>query len=168
MALGALSSTACGGSQKEPPPPIEKESAAQEVLRIGDVWTSIQPEKGILSPPSKISLFRTHRKSELRISENRVVETLTIEEEAQVRDGPMIRCSTQFNHALGHRWGRQQGQAALELVRPALVGDRHCDLPHPEGPISEPARRALFVLRSDNLVAVEPVVDQRTYIPGQM
>jgi hypothetical protein len=102
------------------------------------------------------------------MSETRIVETLTIDEEAQLRTGPTIRCSTEFTHDLGHRWGRKQGQAAVELVRPALHGQRHCDLPHPEGPISEPARRALFVLRSDNLVAIEPVVDQRTYIPGQM
>lgn len=158
----------CGGGQKKAPPPIEKETAAQEVLRIGDVWTSVLPEKGILSPPSKISLFRSHRKSVLKISESRIVETLIIEEEAQVVDGPMLHCSTTFTHELGLRWGRKQGAAAVELVRPAIFGHRDCDGIHPEGPISEPGRRALFVLRSDNLVAIEPVVDKRTYIPGQM
>jgi hypothetical protein len=159
---------ACGGGKKEAQPPVATLGAADEVLRIGDVWTSIQPEKGILSPPSKVSLFRTHRKSQLRISESRIMETLTIEEEAQLREGPQIKCRTVFEHELGHKWGRRQGEAAVELVRPALSAPRSCDIPHPDGPIAEPARRALFVLRSDTLVAVEPVVDQRTYISGQM
>jgi hypothetical protein len=164
----ALSTASCGGGQEKPPPAIEKETAAGEIIRIGTVWTNATPEKGILSPPSKVSLFRNLRRSELRISENAIVETLTLEEEFQLRDGPVIKCSTHFEHQVGHRWGRKNGEAAVEITRPALNAPRSCDGVHPDGPIAEPARTALFVLRSDSLVAIEPLVDKRTYTPGQL
>lgn len=160
--------SACGGKQEGPPPAVKTQTPADEILRLGNLWTSILPDKGILSPPSEISLFRTHRKSVLRIAENAVVEKLTIEEEVQLRDGPVIRCLTEFEHQVGHRWGRKNGEPALEIVRPALNAPRACDGPHPDGFIAEPAKRALFVLRSDSLVAIEPVVDKRTYMPGQL
>ena len=164
LALGA-----CGGNKEADAPPVEKQTAADEILRIGNLWTNVQPEKGILSPPSRISLFRTFRKSELRMSEGSIFERLSIEEEAELRDGTKITCLTQFEHQVGHRWGHHSGEAAVEIVRPALSSARSCDgLTHPDGPIAEPAKRALFVLRSDNLVAVEPAVDQRTYVPGQL
>lgn len=165
LALGLAS---CGGKKEGAQQPIEKETSAQEILRLGNLWTNISPDKGILSPPSAISLFRILRKSELRISENSIIEKLTIEEELQLREGPVIKCLTEFEHQVGHSWGRNNGEPAVEIVRPALNAARRCDGVHPEGPIAEPAKRALFVLRSDNLVAIEPVVDQRTYIPGQL
>lgn len=165
LAFGLAS---CGGKKNEVKQPVEKETSAQEILRLGNLWTNVSSDKGILSPPSKISLFRIHRKSELRIAENMIVEKLAIEEEVQLRDGPIVKCSTEFEHHVGHRWGRNNGEPAVEIVRPALSAERKCNGVHPEGPIAEPAQRALFVLRSDNLVAIEPVVDQRTYIPGQL
>lgn len=164
----AFSLVGCGGKKEEAKQPVEKETSAQEILRLGNLWTNVSSDKGILSPPSKVSLFRIHRKSELRISENVIVEKLTIEEEVQLRDGPIVKCSTEFEHQVGHRWGRNHGEPAVEVVRPALSAERKCDGVHPEGPLAEPAQRALFVLRSDNLVAIEPLVDQRTYIPGQL
>jgi hypothetical protein len=164
----ALGLGGCGGKKEVARQPVEKETSAQEILRLGNLWTNVSPDKGILSPPSKISLFRVHLKSELRMSENSIVENLTIEEEVQLRDGPIVKCSTQFEHQVGHRWGRNNGEPAVEIVRPALSSERKCDGIHPDGPIAEPAKRALFVLRSDNLVAIEPVVDRRTYSPGQL
>jgi hypothetical protein len=165
LAFGLI---ACGGKKEEVKEPVEQETSAQEILRLGNQWTNVTPDKGLLSPPSKISLFRIHRKSELRFSETLIVEKLLIEEEVQLRDGPIVKCSTEFEHNVGHRFGRHNGEPAVEIVRPALHAARKCDGIHPEGPIAEPARRALFVLRSDNLVAVEPKVDQRTYVPGQL
>jgi hypothetical protein len=169
IAMMPLAVLACGGNKNSDTPAVKKQTAADEILRIGNLWTNVHPEKGILSPPSKISLFRTYRKSELRMSEDAIFERLTIEEEAELRDGTKIRCVTQFEHQVGHRWGHHNGDAAVEIVRPALSATRSCEgAIHPDGPIAEPAKQALFVLRSDNLVAVEPPVDQRTYTPGQL
>lgn len=165
MAFGLL---ACGGKKENTKEPVQRETSAQEILRLGYLWTNVTPDKGILSPPSKISLFRIYRKSELRISESAIVEKLLVEEEVQVRDGPVVKCITEFEHRVNHRWGRYNGEPAVEIVRPALHAARNCDGVHPDGPVAEPATKALFVLRSDNLVAVEPKVDQRIYIPGQL
>lgn len=156
----------CGGAQKGPPPTPEKQTAAQEVLRIGSVWTNVKPENGILSPPSKISTFNNSRKSELTLSETSATEHLTLVESLELRDGSQVECRTEVEHALAMRWGRREGEAALELVRPPLNLSRSCTGLHPNGPVVEPSRRVLFVLRSDNLVAVEPLLDQRSYAPS--
>ena len=169
VAIVSLALISCGGNKKADAPKAEKLTAADEILRIGNLWTNVHPEKGILSPPSKISLFRTFRKSELRMSERTILERLIIEEEAELRDGTKIRCLAQFEHQVAHRWGHHNGGAAVEITRPSLHTARSCEGGmHPEGPLSEPAKKALFVLRSDNLVAIEPALDQRTYTPGQL
>ncbi len=160
--------SACGGKNQEPPPPIKKISAADEVLRVSNVWTSVKPNKGILSPPSKISLFRGSRSSEIHLTETSATEKLVIEEELELRDGGTVRCRTVFEHPLSTRWGHKAGEPAVELIRPALSGARSCDGMHPEGGISEPPLRALMVLRSDQLVVIEPLVDQRKYFPTQL
>jgi hypothetical protein len=167
MALGILLS-ACGGGTQGPPPGPRQLTAAEEVLRIGSTWVNIEPLRGILSPPSDVSVFNTLRKSEVVLSADSATETLIIEESLELRAGGKIECQTEFNHSLTMRWGRRKGEAALELVRPPVHGPRSCSAAHPEGDLSEQAKRAIFVLRSDNLVAVEPLVDQRNYTPGQL
>lgn len=168
LAMILLLAPACGGGNQSAPPPIQTMTAADEVLRVSDVWTSVQPNQGILSPPSKISMFRGTRSSEIRLTESSATERFTIEEEVELRSGGKVRCRTTFEHALALRWGRKAGEPAVELTRPALSGARSCDGIHPDGDLSEPALRALMVLRSDQLVVIEPLVDQRKFLPTQM
>ena len=161
----ALTAFACGGAKEEPKPPIQKESAADEVLRIGDIWESVVEDKGILSPPSKISLFKTTRRSRITLTQKGATEELVIEEVADLVSGSEIHCKTSFTLELKARWGRRAGEAGIELVRPPLNASRHCDAPHPEPMLVEGSRRALFVLRSDKLVVVEPALEDRAYLP---
>lgn len=164
----ACFATGCANSGPPVETPVKRETAADQVLRISSGWTSTEVEKSLLSPPSEISVLTISRKSDVTLAHDSARESLLIEEEVETRSGATIRCQTQFEHPLGLRFGRKSGRAAVELVRPALVGQRRCDSPHPEPTISEPARRALFLLRSDQLVAVEPPLDDRIYRPQSL
>jgi len=164
VALSVSLLNACGGDKKEHVAPVKMQTAAEEVLRIGETWASVTPEKGILSPPSKISVFETHSTSELRLAKEGGTEVLQIAEEIKLRTGEVVRCTTRFEHSVVVRWGRRQGEAAVEITRPQVTGPRNCDGLHPEGPIAQSSKKALFVLRSDNLVAIEPRLDKRVYI----
>lgn len=159
---------ACAGGQSGPEAPLLKETAADEIQRISSTWSSTEIEKGLLSPPSPISLSTTKRSSVVRLTPDAATEALTIEESLDLRAGGRVRCRTSFDHPLTIRFGRKQGEAAIELERPALSAPRRCDGPHPEPLLSEPARRGLFVLRGDQLIAVDPPRDDRRYRPDSL
>ncbi len=158
----------CGKREQEPDTPVKKETAADQILRISSSWSSTLIEKSLLSPPSPINVLRVTRQSDVRLEREHAQETLTISEQLELRSGRTVECSTEFEHELHIRFGRKGGHAAVELVRPPLSGTRNCTGSHPQPTISEPTRRALFVLRSDELVAVEPALDERIYRPHSL
>jgi hypothetical protein len=164
--LVPLAMLACGGSKNAPPPTVARETAEAEVTRIAQTWTSTQVERSILSPPSPISLRAATRMSRLEFGSETAQETLVISEQFDLRAGGTIRCKTTFEHAVQLRWGHKSGEAAVEIIRPPLAGTRSCDGPPPDGALTEPERRALFVLGSDQLGAVEPPLDERIYRPA--
>lgn len=168
LLLGGTAATllACGGPEEAAPPPVAVETPADEILRIGERWTSTAEERGLLSPPSPISVFVVREVSEITLARQSAQEELVIEEQLELRDGGALRCQTRFEHPLGVRWGRREAEAAVELRRPALRGARTCEGgSHPEPQLERTGGAARFVLRSDKLVAVEPPVDDRVYIP---
>ncbi len=165
VVCGALLLASCGGNDGPADTPIRRESPSDEILRIGTTWTSDSPEKKILSPPSPISMFRSQRTSTVTLTATAAHEELELSEDVELRSGAHASCKTTFSHDLQVRYGRKNGEAAVELIRPALRAVRQCDAPHPEPELAEPQRRALLLLRSDRLMVVEPATDQRQYIP---
>lgn len=164
-ALLPLLTLGCGGSNGAPPKTVERETAEAEVTRISRAWTSTQVERSLLSPPSPISVRAGSRTSVLTFADGRAHEDLVVSEQFDLRAGGTIRCETRFQHAVRIRFGHKSGEPAVEVVRPPLSGTRNCDAPPPEPTLVEPERRALFVLGSDQLVAVEPALDERIYRP---
>lgn len=160
-----LSCVACSSGQKESRPPVAVETAEDEIRRISDVWEGTLVDSRLLSPPSKLSVKKETRTSRLVFEGGKVAETLVVNEELELRSGARLRCRTTVEHQLGVRYGRRQGEPAVELVRPPLALARSCDGIHPEGNLTERPLRALFVLRSDRLVVVEPALDDRYYLP---
>jgi hypothetical protein len=163
--LGALCLVACGGEQKTAPPVVSRESAQEEVFRIAQAWTSTQVDKALLSPPSPISMRASTRTSRLDLGATEGREQLTVDEEFELRQGGQVRCRTRFEHEVGLRWGRKSGEAAVEVTRPAISAARSCDGSSPEPVLNEGVRSALFVLNADQLVAVDPPLDERIYRP---
>jgi hypothetical protein len=165
VVLGALCLVACGGKQKKPPPVVSQETAQAEVFRIAQAWTSTQVDKALLSPPSPISMRAGTRTSRLDLGATEGHEQLTVDEQFELRQGGQVRCRTHFEHEVGLRWGRKSGEAAIEVTRPAISATRSCDGPVPEAVLQEGVRSALFVLNADQLVAVDPPLDERIYRP---
>ncbi len=167
LALSASCLAACGGEAPEARAPIAKETPADEILRIGKTWTSTAKQRGLLSPPSVISVFEVREESTIELSPTEARESLVVVENIRLRTGERIACETTVNHALELRWGRREGEAVVELTRPPVSTPRVCDKPgHPEPLLERPFGAARFALRSDSLVAIEPATDDRVYLPG--
>lgn len=165
--VGSLTAaTGCGGREAAPPQPPLQETPADEILRIGERWLASSQQRGLLSPPSPISVFVVREESRLELHANSARESLLIEEELDLRDGGKVLCQTRFEHSLGLRWGRREGEAAVELRRPALRGTRSCQGgTHPESFLERAGGPVRFVLRSDTLIAVDPPREERQYVP---
>ncbi len=161
----SLALSGCTGSKKANLPLVRAQTPAEEVLRIGKSWNSSVLDKGILSKPSPVSFFRNRRTSSLELSQSAVLEKLIISEELELRDGSRIQCETRFKKALSFRWLRTSGEAGIEITRPAFKAKRNCSAKSPQQFIEEPSATVLLVLRGDQLVAIEPKVDDRVYIP---
>jgi len=164
-ALGLSLLAGCGGGQQEAPKTVETETAAAEVARIARTWSSTQIEKSLLSPPSPISVQVSARTSRLELGSQLGREQLAVDEQFELRSGARVHCLTKFDHAVRLRFGRKGGEAAIEVTRPALNARRICDGTPPEAVLSEAQRRVLLVLSADQLVAVDPPLDERIYRP---
>lgn len=162
--LAALGS-GCAGGTPEAQEPVQEETPADEILRVSAAWTSIEAETNILSPPSPLSLVKRRMASHIELSFESATERLTIDEEIELRSGGKLRCSTSLERSIELRYGRKAGEAAVELTSPPAALPRRCDGQHPEPTLELPPRRALFVVRADRLIAIEPRTDGRTYLP---
>ncbi len=156
----------CGGDDREAEAPVHRETPADEILRIGNHWVSRQENRGLLSPPSAISVFVVREESTVTLAPKSAKEELVVEEQFELRSGATIHCRTEFSHDLTLQWGRRGGTAAVQLVRPALDAPRVCDGPgHPEPRLSRGRTAARFILSSDALEAVDPPLEKRRYLP---
>lgn len=155
----------CGGGKTEVKAPPKEETPADEILRIAANWLSVQPMNGLLSPPSPISVIRGSVTSHVHLTKMDAEEELTIVEDLELRNGGKVLCESIFRHPISVRYGRKGGEPAVEFGRPALNGRRVCQGVHPEPDLVAEPVVALFQLKSDQLVAVEPKTDGRSYIP---
>ncbi len=164
-AIGLLFALGCGGGNAPTVAPPQTETPADEILRISANWISVQPVKALLSPPSPISVIRGSVTSRVHLTKRDAEEELTIAEDVELRSGARVVCESTFRHPISLRYGWKGGEAAVEITRPPLNGRRACQGRHPEPDLVAESIATLFVLRSDQLIAVEPKTDGRSYIP---
>lgn len=157
---------ACGAGDPPPKPPVARETPADEILRIGSQWTSSRPDQGILSPPAKISMFRSQRKATLSLSPSSASETVVLSEDVELVAGGKVHCQTEFEAPLKARYGRRNGEAAIELSSSDFQVERRCNGAHPDPYLRLSAWRRVLVLRSDQLVVVEPTTDKSVFLPA--
>lgn len=169
LSMLAVGIAACG----HPPPPsqtpVQRETAEDSILRVGRVWRSISEDKGLRSPPSKISVFETRTTSTLTLEPNKQTasEQLVIEEMFELRSGARFNCVARGQLRVRLRYGRVQGEAAVEVTRPPTSLPRRCqpaDFGEPEAAVDSGSAR--FALRGDQLVAFAPPLDKRVYLPA--
>lgn len=159
---------ACAGPPPEAAPDLRPESPADEILRVGGVWQTTYERRGFESEPSPVALFTQRVESTLDLSSDAATpsETLKVQESFELRDGRRFECRASALVKVGVRFGRKAGEAAVEVTRPSVALDRTCRPPGaPVELVSVPSGPARFVLRSDRLVAFDPPLEKRIYLP---
>lgn len=164
----ALLFAGCGGTRAAPPPIVATEGPEEAILRIARRWESRSVDKGLRSPPSPIGAFEHHVVSRIELTRGKATatEALTFSERFTLRDGTSVRCAGSVELEVGATYGRKAGEPAIELEWPAVSLARPCEpAAAPIPPFERAEGRARFVLRSDQLVGVEPPLERRTFLP---
>jgi hypothetical protein len=127
-------------------------------------------EKGLRSSPSPIASFERQVISRLVLlgGQPTATESVSFTERFVLRDGGEVRCSGDLTSEVSVAYGIKAGEPALELAWPGQPYRRTCEPSSPAvGDEDRPAGRARFILRSDQLVGVEPVREKRSFLPAE-
>jgi hypothetical protein len=122
------------------------------------------------SSPSPIASFERQVISRLVLLEGQptATESVSFTERFVLRDGGEVRCSGDLTGEASVVYGLKAGEPALELAWPGRRYERTCEPSSPAvGEDERSAGRARFVLRSDQLVGVEPVREKRNFLPAE-
>lgn len=168
VALSCALELACSGATGPPPTAPSVESPEEAIRRIASFWEARYTDKGLRSSPSPIASFDRQLVSRIELTQGQTtaIESLSFEERFTLRDGGQVHCTGRLDLQVAVRYGARSGEPALELEWPALERPRECDTPGAPIPAFErPAGRARFVLRSDQLVGIEPALEKRTFLP---
>jgi hypothetical protein len=168
--LAAASALGCSGAAGPPPGPPVVEGAEEAISRISSLWEARYVDKGLRSSPSAVASFERQlvNRLELTHGQSTATESLDFQERFTLRDAREVHCAGRFDTPVSVSYGMRAGEPALELAWPAFEHERQCDTPGaPIPPFERPAGRARFVLRSDQLVGVEPALEKRTFLPAE-
>jgi hypothetical protein len=174
MAAAALGPLLCGallgcaGASGPAPSAPVVQGPEEAILRIASFWEAHSNEKGLRSSPSPIASFERQLVSRLELGRGQATatETLSATERFTLRDASEVHCSARFDLSVTVSYGDRAGEPALEIQWPSLSRARECDMPGAAiPPFERPAGKARFVLRSDQLVGVEPALEKRTFLP---
>ncbi len=159
---------ACSGPPAESPNAVVSEGPEAAILRIASSWEARYAEKGLRSSPSPIASFDRQLVSRLELvpGQATTTERLSFEERFMLRDGSAVRCTGSLDAELGVAYERRAGEPTLTLTWPVLERPRECDAPSVPAVFERPAGQGRFVLRSDQLVGVEPARERRTFLPA--
>ncbi len=160
------------GCQKEEPvarAPLLHLSAREEILQVSAVWAAEISDRRLLDAPSPLAAVITESTLRLDLSDPKAAhQDLLVKKRLEYRDGSRINCEATPHFTAQVRFGRRRGEPALELRRPVSPVSWRCDAPLPaELDPTVGAEAARFVLRQDQLVAVEPASDRRRFLPSE-
>jgi len=168
--LIASSLASCGGGPPPEAPVVQSVGPEDEILAVSSEWESSQGDKGLKSEPSKVSVFESRQLSHVSFQRGSATaqEHLIVEENFRMRDGQTFVCRVELKTPLSVRFARRGPDPAVELTRPAANLLRQCDHPgFPEPTLVIPGAAARFVLRNEQLVAYEPPLEKRVFLPVQ-
>lgn len=171
LCLALLTGALLGGCKRQTTPEpeaVRAETPADEIMRVGLRWRATEEAKGFNSPPSQIGVFDTRIQSELRFEPGvkYAVESLKAIEDYDMRDGSRVHCEAAAEVKSRLRFGRVGGEAVVQIERPPVRLSRRCSgAGAPPGASDLGRNVARFVLRGDQLVAIEPPLEKRVYLP---
>jgi hypothetical protein len=158
----------CASTPGPSPSRVSIERPEDALFRIAGNWRARHSEKGLRSSPSPIGAFDRQIVSRLALSRGQATatETVRVTESFLMREGGRVSCSVDWEGEVTVAYGTLRGEAALQLGWEALQRPRACDDPNLAlPPFERPAGRAAFVLRSDQLVGIDPPLEKRIFLP---
>jgi len=170
LAAAALIAGGCKGDKPAVVAPVRHETPADAIRRVGEAWSATELLKGLRSHPSPIAVYRTQAKSTVRFAAGKdwTQEHLEIDEAFEMRDGTRYVCHAEGKIRVDLVFGRRHGEPAVEMCRPATRLARACEPPgFPDPEVALPETRARFRLKGDRLLAFDPPVEKRVYLPVQ-
>jgi hypothetical protein len=168
LLVGAISG--CGGNAQVAQGPVRQQTPEEEILSIGSSWEARYQDNGLRSEPSKISVFALRGLSALDLTQGQPIahESVVLEETFKMRDGRQFGCRAEGVLQVQVRFFRKGEEPAVEVTRPDVALARHCDQPgFPEPTVSVGNNKSSYLLREEQLVAFEPPLEKRSYIPVQ-
>jgi hypothetical protein len=160
----------CGGDAPVAQAPVRQLTPEEEILTLGTTWEARYQENGLRSEPSKISVFALNGLSALDLVQGKPVahESVVMEETFKMRDGRQFGCRAEGVLQVQVRYFRKGDEPAVELTRPDVALARHCDQPgFPEPMVGAGNSKSSYVLRGERLMAFDPPLEKRSYIPMQ-
>jgi hypothetical protein len=151
-------------------PPVEAMGPEEEILRIGEIWQARTLDRGLRSEPSPISVFTSTTTSTVRLERRSgsAVEELIVQEQFKLRNGATYNCQSGARIEVRVSYGRRAGEPTVTLSRPPVYLNRECDAPgFPEPNVTVAEGPATFALRGDQLEAIDPPLEKRTFLPTQ-
>lgn len=155
------------------PPPADARpkhvSAEDEILTVAKVWRTIEKTRGARPAPNQVSLFEIELETDIELvaGKGAAKEHVEVRERFEMRDGRRYTCKAEHTGHLVARFGRRDGEPAVELSRPPIRLARQCspaDFYEPE--IQLGAEGSRFLLRDEQLVGFVPVGEKRVFLPA--
>jgi hypothetical protein len=171
LASSLLVLAALGCASKPPPTQARPKhvSAEDEILTVAKVWRTLEKTRGARPEPNQVSLFEIELDTniELVAGKGAAKEHIEVRERFEMRDGRRYTCKAEHTGQLKARYGRREGEPAVELTRPPIRLVRQCspaDFYEPE--IQLGAEGSRFLLRDEQLVGFVPVGEKRVFLPA--
>lgn len=166
LACAALSGCGSGGGKAEAPP--DKITAEDEILAVAKVWQAMEEARGVRNAPEKIARFEIKERSTLALTAGQpsAEEVVELDELFELRSGARFECTAEAKLPVKVRYGRRQGKAAVEVIRPRRNVRRSCrpsDFPEPELTLGGGSSR--FRLDDEKLVGFAPLEEKRVFLP---
>ena len=160
----------CGGQSREAEAPPKKVTAEAEVLGISSVWQALEEAHGTRGPNHKVAVFDLKQRTTLTLFEGQTTaeEKVEVKERFELKNGAMFECRARALSKVRVRFGRRNGEPALEVQRPSRVMARTCQpsgFPEPEIQLVGGGSR--FLLQDEQLVGFAPPSEKRVFLPQQ-
>lgn len=168
--LPLLLVAACGGQSAEAEAPPPKLTAEAEVLGISKVWQALEEEHGTRGPKHKVAVFDLKQRSTLTLTAGQRTgeEKIEIKEHFEMKNGAVYECRARSVVKVSVRFGRKNGEPALELQRPPVLMARTCQpTDFPDGEIQLSGGGSRFLLQDEQLVGFAPPSEKRVFLPKQ-
>lgn len=166
----ALALLGCGPREQEAEAPQQKLTAEAEVLAISKVWQALEEEHGTRGPAHKVGVFDLKQRTTLTLVEGQPSgeEKIEIKERFELKNGAVYECRARALSKVRVRFGRKNGEPALEVQRPSLIMARTCQpSDFPEREIQLPGSGSRFLLQDEQLVGFAPPSEKRVFLPKQ-